>query len=239
MTAPSGAGTSGTRRAGRTGRAAGASLDGEVPGGEVPDGEVPVNPWYKRRAWLISAALVAVVAVTVLTDLPQHNSRAGQITDDTSVMSQVNTDIGPCSYALGESLTIYHDLNAQTLTPSQVHQVPGLLEDDQNACSFTDDSIYQLSTIDIPGSASGKYIGQVVNTVTLWATSDALAAIEEIQTIDANPADTTARSRLGHFEQVLTHDRAQAESELGAADSLLQTHLPALDLAQVPASSSS
>jgi hypothetical protein len=236
MTAPSGAGTSGARRAGRTGTGPATMANGEVPDGEVQDGEVAVNPWYKRRAWLISAALVIVVAVTVLTDLPQHNSRSGQITDDTSVMSQVNSDIGPCSYALGESLTIYHDVNARTLTPSQVDQVPGLLQDDQNACSFTDDSIYQLSTIDIPGSASGKYMGQVVNTVTLWATSDALAAIEEIQAIDANPADTTARSRLSHFEQVLTHDRAQAESELGAADSLLQTHLPALNLTQVRAS---
>ncbi len=75
--------------------------------------------------------------------------------------------------------------------------------------------------------------------MTLWATSDALAAIEEIQAIDSNPADTTARERLGHFERTLAHDHAQAESELGAADSVLQTHLPALNLAQVPVSTTS
>jgi hypothetical protein len=228
MTAHSRARTSGAKGAGRTGKTPAATAEGEAP----------VNPWYRRRAWLVSAALVVVVAVAVLTDLPQHASRVGQISDDTNVMSQVNTDIGPCSYALGESLTIYRDLNARTLTSSQINQVPGLLREDQSACSFTDDSIYQLSTIDIPGSASGKYMGQVVSTVTLWATSDALAAIEEIQAINSNPADTTARERLSHFERMLARDRAQAESELGAADSLLQTHLPALNLAQVPASSS-
>ena len=46
--------------------------------------------WYKRRAWLVSVTLVAVVGVTVLTDLPQHTSRSGQISDDSGVMTQVN-----------------------------------------------------------------------------------------------------------------------------------------------------
>ena len=87
-------------------------------------GTVKGSPWYRRRAWLVSAALIVVVGVTVLTDLPQHSSRSGQITDDTSVMTQVNTDVGPCSYAVGESLTIYRDLRAHTLTPAQVQAGP-------------------------------------------------------------------------------------------------------------------
>jgi hypothetical protein len=203
------------------------------------DENISANPWYKRRAWLVSGTLVVVVAVAVLTDLPQSSTRPGQISDDSSVISQVNSDVGPCSYALGESLTIYHDLNAHTLTPSEINQVPGLLRDDQAACSFTDDSIYELSTIDVPGSASGKYIGEVVSTVTWWATADALAAIEEIQVADSNPADTQAKARLGHFERLLASERALAESQLAAADSVLQTRLPALQLTRVPSSGSS
>jgi hypothetical protein len=199
-------------------------------------GSLGVSPWYKRRAWLVSATLVVVVAVTVVTDLPQHASRSGQISDDTSVMTQLNTDVGPCSYALGESFTIYRDLTARTLTPSEDNQVPGLLGDDQSACSFTDDSIYQLSTIDVPGSASGKYMGQLVSTVTLWATSDALTAIEEIQALDTDPSSPGARQRLAQAERLLGHDRAQAEAELHAADTLVGTQLPALHLAQAPTS---
>ena len=56
------------------------------------------------------------------------------------------------------------------LPSSEQRQVPGLLTDDQAACSFTDDSIYQLSTITVPGSGSGRDLGQLVGTVTLWAT---------------------------------------------------------------------
>jgi hypothetical protein len=212
--------------------------DDGADGASPADAPVKGSPWYKRRAWLVSVALILVVGVTVLTDLPQHSSRSSQIADDTTVMTQVNTDIGPCSHALGESFTIYRDLRAHTFTPAQSGQVPGLLRDDRAACSFTDDSIYQLSTIDVPASVSGRDVRQVVSTVILWATSDALSAIEQIQALDSDPADGAAKQLLDHQEQLLVQDRSLAESQLGAADALLQAKLPALRLTQVPTAAS-
>ena len=149
--------------------------------------EASGGPWYRRRAWLVSGALVAVVAVAVIADRPQHSSRPGQISADSRVMSQVNADVGPCSQALSKSFTILGDLTAHTLTPSQVNEVPGRLRHDQAACSLVDASIYQLSTIDVPSSASGRDVGRVVSTVTLWATSDAVSAIEQIQALSPTP----------------------------------------------------
>ncbi len=195
------------------------------------------NPVYRRRAVLVPAVLTLVLAVVVLTDLPQDSSRSAQINNDTSVMAQVNSDIGPCSYALGESFTIYRDLSSGTLSQSEEHQVPGLLTDDQAACSFTDDSIYQLSTISVPGSGSGRDLAQLVGSVTLWATADALSAIEQIQLLDTHPSNRQALKLLDVDEKMLGSDRGEAEAELTAADKLVQTRLPALDLAQVPASS--
>ena len=52
--------------------------------------EVKRTRWYKRRAWLVSAALIAVVGATVLVDRSQHSSRSSQIAADSKVMSQVN-----------------------------------------------------------------------------------------------------------------------------------------------------
>ncbi len=196
----------------------------------------PKKPFYQRRAFLVPGVLTVVLAVVVLTDLPQDSSRSAQITNDTTVMSEVNADIGPCSYALSESLTIYRDLASRSLTKAEQRQVPGLLTDDQAACSFTDDSIYQLSTITVPGSGSGRDLGQLVGTVTLWATDDALSAIEQVQLLDSDLSNRHALKVLAGDEKLLASDRAQAEAELAAADKAVQRRLPALDLAQAPAS---
>lgn len=191
--------------------------------------------WYRRKGVLVPAAIVIVLAITVITDLPQHASRSVEISGDRTVMSQVNADVGPCSYAVGETFTIYAGLTAHSLTSTETGQVPGLLRDDQAACSFTDDSIYQLSTIEVPGSAAGRDLGQLVSTVTLWASSDALSAIEQVQTLESHPGNTTALGKLRDDERLLGSDRAQALAELSAADAVLRTQLPALKLSPAPA----
>ena len=48
----------------------------------------------------------SVVAVAVITDLPVHTSNSSDIAAEQSVMSEVNTDVTPCSYAVRESLSI-------------------------------------------------------------------------------------------------------------------------------------
>jgi hypothetical protein len=97
-----------------------------------------------------------------------------------------------------------------------------------------DDSIYQLSTITVPGSGSGRDLGQLVGTVTLWATADALSAIEQIQVLDSSPSNPHALKVLANAERLLESDRAQAEAELQAAERIIGQALPALDLARGP-----
>ena len=180
--------------------------------------------------------LALVLAVVMLTDLPQDSSRAAQISNDESVMSQVNSDIGPAAMPSGNPSRSTGTSTARSLSRSEKHQVPGLLTDDQTACSFTSDSIYQLSTITVPGAGSGRDLGQLVGTVTLWATADALSAIEQIQVLASDPSNRRALKVMATDERMLAQDRAQAEAELAAADTSVQMRLPALELAQVPAS---
>jgi hypothetical protein len=193
------------------------------------------GPWYRRKSFLVPAVSAVIVAAIVVSDLPQSNSRAAEISNSASVVSQVNENVGPCSFALSESFTIYGDLVTGSLSPSEQSQVPSLLNDDQSACSFTDNSIYNLSTMDVPGGTYGNDLGQIVSGVTLWATSDALAAIEEIQVLETTPSDQKARQNLARDVGVLGHDRAQSLAELQAVDKLLGTHLATLHLAQPPA----
>ena len=102
-------------------------------------------------------------------------------------MQQINDDIAGCAYGVKETFTIYQDEKKGSLTPSDRAETPSMLRDDQTACSFTSSEIYDLSNVEGTGTPAGKNIGDVVNVVTLWATSDALGAIEDIQTLQDDP----------------------------------------------------
>ena len=165
---------------------------------EATDGDRPKHtPWYRRRAALLALGTIVVVAVTVITDLPVHTSNASDIAAEQAVMSEVNTDLSPCGYAVRESLAIRSDQMAGEMTPSDRRQATGILRDDLAACSFTDNSIYDLSNVEPPGSAAGKRVGELVNTVTLWATSDAIGAISDVELLVGDPGDAAGQNRPG------------------------------------------
>lgn len=197
--------------------------------------QTPERPVWYKRAWVLVAAAVAVVAIaSVAVDLPSHTTVATDTADQTSIMQQINAGIDGCSYGVKETFTIYEDLKKGSLSPSDRSEVPAMMRDDQTACSFTSSDIYDLSNVEGTGTPAGKHIGNVVNTVTLWATSDALGAIEDIQTLDTRPADQAALKNLSKEEVALTRDRATADSDVTAADQILKAKLPIPDLPDLP-----
>ncbi len=183
---------------------------------------------------LVGVAVAAVLAVTIVTDLPQHASRSVQISNDTTVMKQVNQYVSPCAYAVGETFTIFQEHTEHKLTPSDEATAPGLLRDDQAACSLTDQSMFDLGNVEVPGSEAGKQLQQLVATVTIWSTSDALSAIEAIQTLWTDPSSASARRQLAKAEGLLASDRKSALANLATADSVLDTQLPTLQIPQLP-----
>jgi hypothetical protein len=202
------------------------------------DGVVVQEPgkpaWYRRPWVLVTTAVVAVVAASVVVDLPGKTTVAQDTAAQTSLMNEINGDISGCAYAVRETFIIYQDSRTGGLTASDRSRVPSLLRDDQTACSFTSSSIYDLSNVEVPGSPAGKSIEQVVNVDTLWATSDALAAIEDIQSLDANQATASKIADLSRQEQMLAKDRALANGYVEAADKTLGARLPMPNLPALP-----
>jgi len=195
----------------------------------------PERPVWYRRTWvLVAAGVAAVVIACVAVDLPSHTTTAADTADQTSVMQQINSGIDGCSYGVKETFTIYQDLKKNSLTASDRAEVPAMMRDDQDACSFTSSNIYDLSNVEGTGTPAGKYVGNIVNVVTLWATSDALGAIEDIQTLQTDPGDAAAIADLSKQEVALARDRAQAEADVATAEHLLHARLPALDLPSLP-----
>jgi hypothetical protein len=195
----------------------------------------PVKPVWYRRGWVLVAAAVAVLVVaSVLVDLPANTTPATDSADQVAVMKQINSAISGCSYATKETFTIYQDLQAHSLSAADVALTPSLLRDDQSACSFTSSSIYDLSNVEGTGTPAGKDITQVVNLATIWATSDALGAIEDIQTLSTHPGNASARADLEKRETALAQDRAKADGFVTSAGHILHTTLPKPDLPSLP-----
>jgi hypothetical protein len=195
--------------------------------------------WQRHRRLAIAAAVLVIGLITVLTDLPTPTSRASDIAAERSVMSEVNSDLQPCAYAVRQAVGIWalqahHQLSAAERAPT-----PGLLSDDQSACSLTNQGVYDLSNIQTPGTPAGKELGQLLATAVLWTTSDSLQAIEDVQTLMNQPNDAAKVRDLSREEAQLASDRRNAVAEENAADRDLDTHLQPVNLPPVPAAATS
>ena len=149
------------------------------------------------------------------------------------MLSEVNTDLAGCALAINQAIGIWNLQAAHQLSAADRAPTPGLLSDDQTACSFTNEDIFDLTNIQVPGTPAGKNLGQMLATATLWTTSDALRAIEDVQTLMNDPGDVAALRNLSHEEQQLATDRRVALKQERAADRDLDTHLPTVDLPTV------
>jgi hypothetical protein len=197
--------------------------------------QVPEKPvWYKRAWVLATGAVVAVIVASVLVDLPSKTTVATDTADQTAIMKQINSAIAGCSFGVAETFTIYQALQKHSLSASNKAETPSMMRDDQSACSFTSSSIFDLSNVQGTGTAAGKNIGQVVNVATLWATSDALGAIEDIQTLSTSPGNATTLADLSKRQVALAQGRTQARNYVLAADRILNAQLPMPDMPALP-----
>ncbi len=191
--------------------------------------------WERRRGLVICLAVAAVIVITVLSDLPVSTSRASDIGAERSVMTEVNTDLAPCAYAIHQTIGIWSLQAAHKLSAADRAPTPGLLSDDQSACAFTNEDIFDLSNLQVPQTTAGKQLGQMVATATLWTTSDALRAIEAVQTLMNDPKNPAALHSLSVAVSEMAKDRGSALAHEQAADRALGTHLARVDLPVVVA----
>jgi hypothetical protein len=192
--------------------------------------------WQRHRGWAITVVVLVILAVTVITDLPTSTSRASDISAERSVMSELNSDLQPCAYGVHQALGIWALAATHRLSPADRAPTPGLLSDDQSACSFTNEGIFDLANIQVPGTPAGKELGRLVATATLWTTSDSLHVIEDVQTLMNSPGDAAAQRNLAKEEVLMAADRRAGLADEAAADHDLGTHLPAVDLPSASAS---
>lgn len=201
----------------------------------------------------MAAGLGVLVIATVVSDLPHHASLHDQTVAAAALVTQIGQDVASCSAGVSEATGIDHDLTRGSLTAGQRAQVPGLLRDDLSACSLTDDSLYQLASIEVPGSRAGKALGQASSAVLYWAYPDAFDLIQSITTFSQDgggarlsagssgssgltaattTGGSTLASRISRQEATLNSQRGRVAADLGRARTLLGgARLPGVGLA--------
>ena len=199
-----------------------AGPDGQGGGGGGGNPWLPPRPpWHRRRGILLGAGVVAVIATTVVVDLPQKTTTASDTRQEATVIASINTDLAQCAFAVSEGFKIFKAAQSPSLSAANRARIPALLTDDVAACSFTNQSTFDLANIEVPGTAAGRKIADAVATLSIWTTSDALGALTEIDklTTDHPPRGIAAKERreLLTFERYAASDRAKVLADVAAA----------------------
>lgn len=191
--------------------------------------------WYRRPWFLVTLAVLVVVAVSVLTDLPTPMSVAQDASAQNAGMSEINSDLRPCVYAINEAFSFYHqDIHGQ-LTAANKKQVSHLLVDDQAACSFTSNEVYDLTNnLQLDLTAAGKDINAATPLIDTWITFDANNAIVDIRHLYTNHQNAAALADLAVRLQHLALEQRGAQGDVAAANSLLGGRLHALKMPTLP-----
>lgn len=190
----------------------------------------PARPWYLRRAFLTSAAVAVVLAVTVVTDLPTASTKANDLKTAQGVVSEIETDAAPCNLGMTEALGFYADTTTGHITATHRAQVPALIRDDLGACSFTNQSIVDLASINVPSSPTGRLLDAVASDVLTWCDPAALTTIDQITLLIEDKSTPAGRLRLAKDERALAADRALAYRSIAT----LEHGIGSTDLTRIP-----
>ena len=112
-------------------------------------------------------------------------------------MSEVNTDLAACALAVHQAIGIWNLQAAHELSAADRAPTPGLLERRSDGLLVHQRGHLRPGRHPGPGTPAGKQLGQMVATATLWTTSDALRAIEDVQTLMNDPADAGSGTQPG------------------------------------------
>jgi hypothetical protein len=191
--------------------------------------------WYRRPWILATLALVVIVGISVVVDLPRPITKAQDAASQNASIQEINTDLADCAFAVNESIHFYNLDVAGKLTPSNLAQVPTLLTGDETACSFASQPVFDLTNnLQVDDTAAGRHIDKMLSDVERWITYNALASIKDIQYLFKHPGDASTIRHLGYQIGQLASERTKALDQEVQAENVLGLKLRALKIPSLP-----
>lgn len=183
------------------------------------------RPWYRRRGWLLTWSLLVLAGAAAVVDYPHQASGTQKAHDGAAFVKSVTANLLPCDVSLQNAFDVYGSVTGGS-SPLRRSEAARLLQDDLQACSFTNSNLYSMATTSPPRSLSHSGLTNLTSTLTLWADPNADAAILDLSKLLANPSNTSARADLKGRIAALARYRAQALAMVATADKRLHAKLP-------------
>jgi hypothetical protein len=193
------------------------------------------SEWYRRPWFLVAVGVIAVVGISVISDLPTAMTPASDVAAQNAAISEINTDLAPCSYAVSEAFNFYTLYVQHRLTSSQYTQTLSLLKDDQAACGFTTNGLYDLTNnVQVDLTKAGKFVNASLAPLVTWMDSDSNGAIADIRLILTHHTVSTATADLARQEKFLSSDRNTVLSDISQANIILDGRVHPIKVPALP-----
>jgi hypothetical protein len=182
-----------------------------------------------RRATYVALGVAAVVAASVAFDVGHGATAGDRAGDHRSLVTTMKADVGACVSSVSDSLEAYRAVaGGQT---GERHAAQGIISGDEPNCTPEDNSdLYDLATLEVPGTLRDYKVQPAVTDLVTWAFPDGAAAINDLGRLLVVPADQSARDDLRRRLVTMGQLADAAQGLLDAAGRRLGTQVASLDV---------
>ncbi len=194
---------------------------------------VVVQHWYRQFRYQLPIIVVIVVAA-FLTDRYDNYTPAQTGKQLVSFYSTIKTDLQSCNDGVAVATQAWHQLTATPPKTSLGNATSLAKEAEANCTPVSDDGgVYDLEGATVPGALS-KYdkLSVALYDLGQWAYPNAAQSLLDIEALEKNPQDASARANLAKSKSDMVRYADTATNTILGTAKKLNTKVQELVLAQ-------
>ncbi len=183
----------------------------------------------RRKGRWVAIAVVVMVGLIVLVDLPSHVTLADRQGDLRTFQKSVATYLAGCNAGLSDSLAAYSGI--ANGSSSEVSVANEIMTNDEPVCTIAGNSdIYDLATMAPPNTLAHFGLEFATNDAATWADPNAAQMIKDAQALLSNRNDLAAITDIRNRFQTMQKLLAETNSTLQSAAAQLKMNLAPIRL---------
>lgn len=182
-----------------------------------------------RRTRYLALGAGLFVAGSVVFNIGLPERRTDRAADLRALASQLAGDMRSCNSSARDSFVAYTDVVQGH--PAERAAAEKLISDDEQYCTPVGNTdLYDLSTLEVPGTLRAYDLQPAVQDLGSWAFPNAAAAITDVASLLSHPGDPAVRADLGRRLAQMAQLSASAGDSFDRAAAALGTRVEPFDL---------